>query len=121
MEKIFKQKIFNYFVWTPLGSRVNTYINFCLQVPFEMSAALYCSHYLSLLATGDTDSKFSTGINNTNKTGGKIGTPTKRQVSKRQVSKRLVSKRPVSNVRFTKRQVYKTSGFKTSGFKTSSF
>jgi hypothetical protein len=32
VEKIFKLKIFNYFIWTPLGSRVNIYINFCLQV-----------------------------------------------------------------------------------------
>ncbi len=30
MEKTFKQKIFNNFVWTPLSSRVNIYINFCL-------------------------------------------------------------------------------------------
>ncbi len=32
MEKIFNQKNFNNFVWSPLGSRGNTYINFCLQV-----------------------------------------------------------------------------------------
>jgi hypothetical protein len=44
MEKIFNQKNFNYFVWTPL-SRVNIYINFCLQVHFKVSAARYCSHY----------------------------------------------------------------------------
>ncbi len=31
-KKTFKQKNFNNFVWTPLGSRVNIYINFCLQV-----------------------------------------------------------------------------------------
>jgi hypothetical protein len=30
--KIFKQKNFNSFVWTPLGSRVNIFLNFCLQV-----------------------------------------------------------------------------------------
>ncbi len=36
MAKIFKLKNFNYFVWTPLGSRVNIYINFCLQVQFKM-------------------------------------------------------------------------------------
>ncbi len=47
MEKIFNQKNFNYFVWTPLGRRVNICINFCLQVHFEVSAAWYCSHYLS--------------------------------------------------------------------------
>ncbi len=46
MEKIFKQKSFNNFVWAPLGSRVNIYINFCLQVYFKVSAAWYCSHYL---------------------------------------------------------------------------
>ena len=46
MAKIFKLKNFNYFVWTPLGSRVNIYIKFCLQVQFKMTAALYCTHYL---------------------------------------------------------------------------
>ncbi len=46
MEKNFKQKIFNNFVWAPLGSRVNIYINFCLQVHFKVSAAWYCPHYL---------------------------------------------------------------------------
>jgi hypothetical protein len=35
MAKIFKLKHFNYFVWTPLGSRVNIYINFCLHVQFK--------------------------------------------------------------------------------------
>ena len=35
MVKIFKQKNFNYFVLTPLGSRVNIYVNFCLQVHFK--------------------------------------------------------------------------------------
>jgi hypothetical protein len=29
MEKIFNQKNFNNFVWSPLGSRGNRYINFC--------------------------------------------------------------------------------------------
>ncbi len=46
MEKTFKQKNFNNFVWTPLGSSVNIYINFCLQVHFKVSAAWYCCHYL---------------------------------------------------------------------------
>ncbi len=46
MEKIFKQKNFNNFVWTPLGSIVNIYINFCLQVHFKVSAAWYCSHHV---------------------------------------------------------------------------
>jgi hypothetical protein len=47
MEKIFKQKNFNNFVWSPLGGRVNIYINFCLQVHFKVSAAWY---YLILLS-----------------------------------------------------------------------
>ncbi len=46
MEKIFNQKNFNNFVWSPLGSRGNIYINFCLQVHFQVSAVWYCSHYL---------------------------------------------------------------------------
>ncbi len=46
MEKTFKQKNFNNFVWTPWGSRVNININFCLQVHFKVSAAWYCCHYL---------------------------------------------------------------------------
>ncbi len=44
MEKIFKQKNFYNFVWAPLGSRGNIYVNFCLQVHFKVSAAWYCSH-----------------------------------------------------------------------------
>jgi len=35
MEKTFKLQNFNNFVWTPLGSRVNIYINFCLRVHFK--------------------------------------------------------------------------------------
>ncbi len=46
MKKIFIQKNFNNFVGTPLDSRVNIYINFCLQVHFKVSAAWYCSHCL---------------------------------------------------------------------------
>ncbi len=46
MEKIFNQKNFNNFVWSPLGSGGNIYINVCLQVHFQVSAAWYCSHYL---------------------------------------------------------------------------
>ncbi len=46
IEKIFNQKNFNNFVWSPLGSRGNININFCLQVHFQVSAAWYCSHYL---------------------------------------------------------------------------
>ncbi len=46
MEKISNQKNFNNFVWSPLGSRGNIYINFCLQAHLQVSAARYCSHYL---------------------------------------------------------------------------
>ncbi len=99
MAKIFKLKNFNYFVWTPLGSRVNIYINFCLQVQFKMTAAWYCTHcqwhrwqicrrrcwYRWQIATGvidtggkfaagivDTRGKFATSINNTSRISGKI-------------------------------------------------
>jgi hypothetical protein len=51
MEKTFKQKNFYNFVWTPLGSSVNIYINFCLQVHFMVSAAWYCCHYLLPVST----------------------------------------------------------------------
>ncbi len=51
MEKTFKQKSFNNFVWTTLGSRVNIYTNFCLQVHFKVSAAWYCCHYLPTMST----------------------------------------------------------------------
>jgi hypothetical protein len=40
MRKIFHQKNFNNFVGTPLGSRVNTYIHFCLQVSLIPAAIL---------------------------------------------------------------------------------
>ena len=93
MEKIFKQKNFNNFVWSPLGSRVNIYINFCLQVHFKLSAAWHCCHYLPPVSTTpaanlppvsttpaanfatsspcavDTGGKFATGVNDT---GGKF-------------------------------------------------
>ncbi len=46
MEKIFNQKNLNYFIWSPLGSRENIYINFCFQVHFHVSAAWNCSNYL---------------------------------------------------------------------------
>jgi hypothetical protein len=51
MEKIFKQRNFNNFVWVPLGGRVNIYIHFCLQVHFKVSAASYCSNYLLPVST----------------------------------------------------------------------
>ncbi len=41
MRKIFNQKNFNIFDRTPLDNRVNTYIHFCLQVHFKVSAAWY--------------------------------------------------------------------------------
>ncbi len=50
MEKIFNQKNVNYFVWTPLGSRVNIYKNFCPQVHLKVSAVWYCFHYLPLVS-----------------------------------------------------------------------
>ncbi len=50
MEKIFNHKSFYYVIWTTLGSRANLSINFCLQVHFKVSAALYCSHYLPLVS-----------------------------------------------------------------------
>ncbi len=43
---VVNHKSFNYFVWTPLGSRVNLQMHLCLQVHFKVSAAWYCSHYL---------------------------------------------------------------------------
>ncbi len=41
MKKIFNQKNFNNFVGTPLDSRGNIFIHFCLQVHFKVSAAWY--------------------------------------------------------------------------------
>jgi hypothetical protein len=100
MAKIFKLKNFNYFVWAPLGSRVNIYINFCLQVQFKMTAALYCTHYLPPVSlppvsttlaklvekfaacVADTGDKFAAGVVDTGSnfaagvvdTGGKFAT-----------------------------------------------
>ncbi len=92
MEKIFNEKKFNYFVWTPLGSRVNIYINFCRQFHFKVSAAWYCSHYLPLANLPPVllipvaichrrrwhrwqiwtiPAQIATGINNTSENGGK--------------------------------------------------
>ncbi len=51
MEKTFKQKNFNNFVWTPLVSRVNIYVNSCLQVHFKVSGVWYCYHYLPPVST----------------------------------------------------------------------
>ncbi len=89
--KIFNQKNLNNFVGTPLDSRVNIYIHFCLH--FNVAAAWYCSHCLPLVSLTpaatvsktivklvakvaasvvDTGGKFATGINNTSETNGKI-------------------------------------------------
>ncbi len=51
MRKIFTQKNFNNFVGTPLDSRVDTHIHFCLQVHFKVSAAWYLSHCLPPVST----------------------------------------------------------------------
>ncbi len=59
IEKIFNQKNFYNFFWSPLGSRGNIYINFCLQVHFQVSAAWYCSNYLPPVSTKKTWSKKS--------------------------------------------------------------
>ncbi len=85
-KKVFNQKNFNNFVGTPLDSRVNIYINFCLQVHFKVSSAWYESYCLppvsltpvanlppvsttllklvAKFATGvvDTCDKFTTGV-----------------------------------------------------------
>ncbi len=64
MEKIFKQKNFNNLVWAPLGSRVNIYIHFCLQVHFKVSTAWYCPNYLPPVSTaqGKLVAKFAAGV-----------------------------------------------------------
>jgi hypothetical protein len=78
MEKTFKQKNFNNFVWPPLGSRVKIYINFCLQVHFKVSHSLppvstTLAKMVEKFATGvaDTGGKFATGVVDT---GGKFAT-----------------------------------------------
>ncbi len=91
-------------------------------LPCSRSHSFLIGHYHRVLTVATTT------VWHTFQHEGKIGTPTKRQVSKRQFSKRLVSTRlkrqvyktsGLQNVRFTKRQVSKTSGCKTSGFKMS--
>ncbi len=50
MEKIFNQKNFNHFVWSPLGSRGNICIyKFLPSSSLHVSATWYCSHYLPLV------------------------------------------------------------------------
>jgi hypothetical protein len=60
MLKIFNLKSFNYFVWTPFGSKVNILINFFLQLHFNW----YCSHYLSPVSTTPAVpvEKFTAGV-----------------------------------------------------------
>ncbi len=82
MKKIFNQKSLNYFVWTPLSSRVNLKIIVFLQAHF-----LQYPQYdnVPIFATGvvdtggefadsidDTGGKFANSINNTSVTGSKI-------------------------------------------------
>ncbi len=82
MEKIFNQKNFKNFVWSPLGSIGNIHINFCLQIHLFCRR---CRWYRLQFATGvvetsgkfaagnvDTGGKFATVVNNTRGTGGKI-------------------------------------------------
>ncbi len=84
MEKIFNQKNFNNFVWSPLGSRGNIYINFCLQVHLQVSAVneirgkfaagiVDTGGKLSLVSTtlGELVAKFAAGVVDT---GGKFAT-----------------------------------------------
>ncbi len=52
--KIFNQKNFKYFVWTPLGNKV---VNFCLQV--QVCSLIFLPY-------------FATSINNTSETGAKF-------------------------------------------------
>ncbi len=83
MKKIFNQKNFNNFVGTPLDSRVNIYINFCLQVNFQVSTPsliLFPLFATGVVDTGgklaagviDTGGKFAIGINYTSVTGCKF-------------------------------------------------
>jgi hypothetical protein len=77
------QKSFNYFVWTPLGSRLNISVNFFLQVHFRCQQS--DTVLFPLFATGvidngvkfaariiGTDGKFAAVINNTSGTSGKV-------------------------------------------------
>ncbi len=63
-KKTLNLKSFNYLVWTPLRSRVNLYIQFCLQVHFNVSAAWYCSNYLPQVSTtiAKLVAKFAAGV-----------------------------------------------------------
>jgi hypothetical protein len=62
MEKTFKQKNFNNFVWTPLGSRANIYINFLLQVHIKFATDVVDTGGNFVAGVVDTDGKFATGV-----------------------------------------------------------
>jgi hypothetical protein len=82
MEKIFNQKNFNNFILSPLGSGGNIYLNFCLQVHFQVSAAVATGGNLPTASLtpvanlppvsttqGELVAKFATGVVDT---GGKF-------------------------------------------------
>jgi hypothetical protein len=64
MKKIFNQKNFNNFIWSPLGSRGNIYLNFCLQVHRFTSSGVCSLILFQLFAPGvnDTGGKFAAGV-----------------------------------------------------------
>jgi hypothetical protein len=55
MQKFSNHKSFNYLVWTPLGSRVNLYIHFSIQVHFKVSAAITLGKLVAKFAAGVVD------------------------------------------------------------------
>ncbi len=59
MGKILNQKIFDYFFWRPLGSRVRIEIHFFLQVHFKLSAFDTSGNFAA--GIDDTGGKFSGG------------------------------------------------------------
>jgi hypothetical protein len=64
MQKIFNHKSFNYFVWTPLGSRVNLYCRYIFVFKFTLRSQQ--PDIVPIIA------KYSTVINNTSETGAKF-------------------------------------------------
>ncbi len=63
MWQIFNQKSFNYFSCTSLGSRVNTWINFFLQIHLKVSTVWYFSHYFPVSTTQSVlVAKSATGV-----------------------------------------------------------
>jgi hypothetical protein len=78
-EKNFNQKNFNNVIGTPFDSRVNIYINFCLQVHFKVYLGICNLILFPLFATGviDTSGKFASSVVDTGGnfyTGGKFAT-----------------------------------------------